>query len=307
MLAGAMIVWFALTAASLVLVLLDFHNTPISWVQKLAWGLVIAYTGPVGLVVYLLACRNPGPGLHDAFTKPLWKQAVNSEMHCVAGDATGIVIAAGVLSVFALPWGWDVAIEYVAAFATGLFIFQAMMMRSMFSSYRQAVRRTIFAETVSMNMVMAGMIPVMVLLEVRWPDSSVPWHWSFWFRMGLAVVAGGLTAYPINHWLVARGYKHGCMTLVPQGAGVGPAAGQRAHGQGGATHEHADHAHMQHEHAEHAHHDTGTLPATAHDEHQMHHGHTHAMPSPSGLQQVAWSLFTGAALAAALGATWLLR
>jgi len=104
MLAGAMIVWFILTTGSLIFVLLDFPHTPVSWVQKLAWGLVIVYTGPVGLFVYLLACRNPGEGLHDAFSKALWKQSVNSEMHCLAGDATGIIIAAAVLSAFTVSW-----------------------------------------------------------------------------------------------------------------------------------------------------------------------------------------------------------
>ena len=58
MLSGAMIIWFILTGASLIFTILDFRHTPISWVQKLAWALVIAYTGPVGLFVYLLACRK---------------------------------------------------------------------------------------------------------------------------------------------------------------------------------------------------------------------------------------------------------
>jgi hypothetical protein len=282
MLAGAMIVWFILTGASLLFVLIDFRNTPVSWVQKLAWGLVIAYTGPVGLFVYLLACRNPGPGLHDAFTKPMWKQAVNSEMHCLAGDATGIIIAAAVLSAFAMPWGWEVAIEYVAGYISGLLIFQAMMMRSMFASYGEAVKRTVFAETVSMNMVMVGMIPAMVLLAAQWPESDSPAHWSFWFRMGIAAVAGGLTAFPINQWLVARGYKHGCMTI--------PA---KADSPNELDHEHMDHA--AHEH--------GAMPNMGHPtEHQG-----HAMPKPSAGQQAFWIAATTAALAASVIVTALIR
>ncbi|MFP8881002.1 MAG: hypothetical protein VCE43_16905, partial [Myxococcota bacterium] len=82
MLDGAMLVWFVLTGLSLVFVIWDsVANTPVSSVQKLAWILVVAYTGPVGAFFYLLACRNPGPGMHDAFTKAPWKQGLNSEMH----------------------------------------------------------------------------------------------------------------------------------------------------------------------------------------------------------------------------------
>jgi len=307
MLAGAMVIWFILTGGSLLFALLDFRHTPVSWVQKLAWGLVIAYTGPVGLFVYLLACRNPGPGMHDAFTKPLWKQAANSEMHCLAGDATGIIIAAAVLSAFTVSWGWEVGIEYIAAYITGLLIFQAMMMRSMFASYGEAVKRTVFAETVSMNMVMVGMIPAMVLLAARWPESTVPWHWSFWFRMGLAAIAGGVTAYPMNHWLVARGYKHGCMTIneAPKEA------------DGGMDHMvHAGHGDG--EHGGMARHHHGAKASEHHADHEGHEGHHagmdhgtarrgHPMPSPTAGQMAVWIVGTTAALTAAVVLTALLR
>src|SRR5690606_697372 len=106
MLSGAMLVWFLLTAGSLLVVVYDsLTNAPTSWVQRLAWILVVAYTGPVGLFVYLLTCRRPFAGGHDAFTRADWKQGVNSEMHCLAGDATGIIIAAAVVPFFHLSDG----------------------------------------------------------------------------------------------------------------------------------------------------------------------------------------------------------
>ncbi|MEE2906855.1 MAG: DUF4396 domain-containing protein [Planctomycetota bacterium] len=215
-----MIVWFLLTALSLIFVIIDLAiNTPVSWVQKLAWILVIAYTGPIGLFVFLLSCRSPGRGLHDVFTKASWKQGVNSEMHCLAGDATGIIISAAILSFFLLSPGTDLVLEYIAAWITGLFIFQALMMLDMFgNNYLKAVRRTIFVETVSMNMVMVGMIPVMVVLLHEFPSSDQPGTATFWFRMSMAAVVGGVTGFPINWWLVSKGLKHGCMTVPEKGS-----------------------------------------------------------------------------------------
>ena len=212
---GAMIAWFTLTLLSLVLLSFDLAtNSPVSWVQKLGWWLVVLYTGPVGFIAYLHACRRPFPGGHDRFTRPTWKQGINSEVHCLAGDATGILIAAVVASSLGLAAGWELLREYGAGFASGLFVFQALMMLGMFEGrYLLAVRRTIFAETVSMNFVMLGMLPTMVLLAAAWPESREPTNAAFWFRMSLASVAGGVTAFPINHWLVARRLKHGCMTL----------------------------------------------------------------------------------------------
>ena len=94
MITGMMIVWFIFLILSLIFCVFDLPRQPILLTQKLGWFLVILYTGIVGLVIYLLACRSPGKELHDIYIKPLWRQAVNSEVHCVAGDATGIIVAA---------------------------------------------------------------------------------------------------------------------------------------------------------------------------------------------------------------------
>ena len=229
MLDGAMLVWFILTGAGLAFVIWDsVTNGVTSWVQRAAWILVTAYTGPVGAFFYLLACRRPFPGGHDPFTAAIWKQGLNSEMHCLAGDATGIIVAASIVPAFALSNGWDVTIEYLAAFAFGLFIFQALMMLGMYDgNYFKAVRKTVFAETVSMNFVMVGMIPTMVILAAAWEGSENPIEPAFWFRMSLASIVGGALAFPVNYWLVKNHLKHGCMTL-PGADGPAPGLGHRS-------------------------------------------------------------------------------
>ena len=215
---GAMAVWYLLTGASLVFLVWDLlTNTPTGRVMKLAWVLVVIYTGPVGLFIYLLSCRQPLPGTHDAFIAPHWKQATGSLLHCVAGDATGIIISAAVVYHFGLPNGIDLIIEYVSAFVVGLFVFQALFMLAMYNgNYWLAVRKTFFAETVSMNMVMVGMIPTMVILMHATPGADSPFHATFWAVMSLATMAGMATAYPINSWMVRRGLKHGMMSAMPK-------------------------------------------------------------------------------------------
>lgn len=211
---GMLILWYLLTAGSLAFVVIDlFTNTPTVGVMKLAWILIVLYAGPVGLFIYLLSCRQPIPGTHDQYISAHWKQSVGSMMHCVAGDATGIILAAAVVFHFGLPNGVDLIIEYTSAFIVGLLVFQALFMRSMFGGdYFLAVRRTFFAETVSMNTVMIGMIPTMVILMSRFPGSDNPTAPLFWGIMSLSTMAGMITAYPINSWMVRKGLKHGMMT-----------------------------------------------------------------------------------------------
>lgn len=210
---GFLFCWYLLTALSLLFVIYDqLTNTPSMRVMTLAWVLILLYTGPLGLFIYLLSCRQPMPNTHDEFIKAHWKQAVGSVIHCVAGDATAIILSAIVLSFFSISNGVELVIEYVAAYLFGLLIFQALFMRSMFSSYREAVMKTLFVETVSMNFVMTGMLPVIVLVKHFIPTASDPAHLEFWGMMSLATIVGFIVAYPVNSWLVNRGIKHGMMS-----------------------------------------------------------------------------------------------
>jgi hypothetical protein len=190
-----------------------FANTPEIGVMKWGWVLVTLYTGIIGLVVYLLSCREPFPGAHERYVAPRWKQAVGSTIHCLAGDATGIIAAAAITLAIGLPMIVDIAVEYVAGFAFGLFVFQALFMREMLGgSYVDAVRRTIYPEWISMNAVMTGMIPVMVTLMSADMRAMEPTSLRFWGVMSLATIVGAAVAFPFNWWLVATGQKHGMGT-----------------------------------------------------------------------------------------------
>lgn len=222
--------WFALTALSVAYVAYDLvTSTPEMKVMKWGWILVTLYTGPIGLFVYWLSCREPRTGTHEEFIAPLWKQSVGSTIHCLAGDATGIIVAAAVTSLLRLPMGIDAVVEYVTGFAFGLFIFQALFMKDVLNtSYVQAVRRTSFAEWVSMNAVMAGMTPVMVILMSRDMRAMEPKSLRFWGVMSLATLVGAVLAYPVNRWLVSHGIKHGMGTERVLGRGGSKVEGKRA-------------------------------------------------------------------------------
>ncbi|MBZ9840922.1 DUF4396 domain-containing protein [Mesorhizobium sp. CA5] len=238
-----LVAWFVLAAASTLYVGFDqYRNNPEPVVMKWGFILVTLYMGPLGLLLYVLADKEPRPGEHEAFTKPLWKQGVGSTIHCVAGDATGIILAAVVTATLGLPMWLDLIVEYLAGFAFGLFIFQSLFMKSMMGgSYWENVKKSFLPEFISMNFMMAGMAPVMSFLMMgRDMRAMEPTELLFWGVMSLGVIAGFTLAYPANVWLVARGLKHGLMTERPQPAeasghgharqGHEPAGEQRAAG-----------------------------------------------------------------------------
>ena len=121
----------------------------------------------------------------------------------------------------------EVALEYVLGFAFGWAIFQALFMRDMVGgSYSRALATTFMPELLSMNLLMAGMVPTAMILKAHVPGAGDPTRPSFWFVMSMALLVGFVVAYPINWWLVANHLKHGMMTIRPAGA----AAGAHDHG-----------------------------------------------------------------------------
>jgi hypothetical protein len=210
-----LVVWFVCAAACIAYVGWDqYRNNPEPVVMKWGFILVTLYMGPIGLLLYVLADKEPRPGEHETFIKPLWKQGVGSTIHCVAGDATGIILAAAITAALGLPMWLDLIVEYATGFAFGLFIFQSLFMKSMMGgTYWQNVRNTFLPEFISMNFMMAGMAPVMSFLMMgRDMRAMEPTELLFWGVMSLGVIAGFATAYPANVWMVARNLKHGLMT-----------------------------------------------------------------------------------------------
>jgi hypothetical protein len=218
----AALVWLSVVLVSAAYVAWDATmNNPELTVMKWGWFLVTLYTGPLGAALYVLSCKEPRPGTHERFISPLWKQGVGSTIHCVAGDATGIVLAATVTALIGFPMWLDLIVEYAFGFAFGLFIFQALFMKDMMGgSYRGALGMSLIPEWLSMNMVMAGMVPAMVLLMMGQDMRAMePRHVLYWAAMSASVIVGFIVAYPVNVWLVGAGLKHGMGTQRALGRG----------------------------------------------------------------------------------------
>ncbi|MGA2409797.1 MAG: DUF4396 domain-containing protein [Candidatus Binataceae bacterium] len=211
--------WFILTILAVLFVAIDIRSTPESPVLKWGFILVTLFTGPLGALLYVLGCREPLPGLHQKYVAAQWRQALGSAMHCVAGDGVGIITGAVIGGFLVLPMPADASLEYVLGFLFGWGIFQALFMRDMAgASYIKSLQVTFIPELLSMNCLMAAMIPVAAIAKAHDSSARNPASPVFWFVMSMALTLGAFAAYPMNWWLVKHGLKHGMLTVRPAGA-----------------------------------------------------------------------------------------
>ena len=81
----ALAVWFALAAY----VTYDqWWNNLEPNAMRAGIAPVTLYIGPIGLLLYVSAEKEPKPGTHKKFVKPIWKQGIGSTIHCAAEDPT---------------------------------------------------------------------------------------------------------------------------------------------------------------------------------------------------------------------------
>jgi Domain of unknown function (DUF4396) len=215
---GLMLVWFVLTGLSVVFVSVDIRSTPAHPVLKWAFVILALFAGPIAALLYILGCRDPLTGTHEAFVAARWRQVLGSTMHCAAGDGLGIITGAAIAAHWRLPAWADLSLEYALGFGFGWVVFQAFAMREMAGgSYLRSLRQTFLPECLSMNLLMAGMVVTKRLLMPHIDGSADPLAAGFWFVMSMSLIAGFILAYPINWWLVANGLKHGMITVRPAG------------------------------------------------------------------------------------------
>jgi hypothetical protein len=126
-----------------------------------------------------------------------------------------------------------------------LFIFQALFMRDMLGgSYTTALRRSFLPEWVSMNAMMTGMFPTMVVLMMtRDMRAMDPRELVFWGTMSAAVAVGLLVSYPVNMWLVQARLKHGMGTVRALGEGGHSVAAERREYAGSGDASQSGHGH----------------------------------------------------------------
>lgn len=184
-------------------------------IMNLVWPLTALYAGPLGLWAYLAVGRaRESRGEAPATPRPFWQSVGLAASHCGSGCTLGDLVAEGVLlplvpltlfghRIFA---AW--AVDYVVAFLIGIAFQYYTIVPMKHLSPRQGIAAALKADTLSLTAWQVGMYGWMAvatfLVFGTELDKRDP---VFWFMMQLAMLAGFLTSYPVNWWLVRTGIK----------------------------------------------------------------------------------------------------
>lgn len=189
------------------------------WIMDLVWP-VTALFGSVWVLWQYFTY-----GRATAGKSPFSIAVASGTLHCGAGCTLGDICAEwlAVLAPAAAVWfGWHSLfadkmfavwiIDYLFAYAFGI-VFQYFSIAPMRGlSFREGIIAAIKADTLSLTAWQIGMYGFMAIAAftifrngfgVQLGTGTV----EFWFMMQIAMVAGFMTSYPANWWLLRVGIK----------------------------------------------------------------------------------------------------
>ena len=219
------IISLAVGFASAAIVAIDIARHPQKmWIMGLVWPLTCLFGGPLWLWLYWQFGRPKGAGIPEA-DPPYWAAVAKGASHCGAGCSLGDIIAEW--AVFAFPaiavwFGWHSLfdekifavwiVDYIVAFAIGVGFQYYTIVPKRDLSPGEGVVAAAKADFLSITSWQVGMYGLMALIQFAWfkPVYGGVAHVNtpeFWFAMQLAMLAGFVTAYPTNWWLIRAGIK----------------------------------------------------------------------------------------------------
>jgi Domain of unknown function (DUF4396) len=197
------------------------------WIMNLVWPITALYSGPLGLLFYywlgradreegmqsgMQSMQQRGHMSHGS-DKPFWQAAAVASTHCGAGCTLGDIVAEWFMffvpfALFGMRLFGEWALDYVLAFLFGI-AFQYFTIKPMKNlSPKEGLIAAIKADALSLTAWQVGMYGWMAIVVFvifgRQLQANDP---VFWFMMQIAMIAGFLTSYPVNCWLLAIGIK----------------------------------------------------------------------------------------------------
>lgn len=220
------VVSLVVAAVCSVVVVVDVvRRPPRMRVMAVVWPVTMLFGSLVWLLFYWRKGRAPRADDSDRPDLSMRASVAVGASHCGAGCALGdlvgefaIALIPGLAVIFGYGWLWSDQIfaawtlDFLCAYVFGIAFqyFAIAPMRDV--TVREGLGAAIKADTASIAAWQVGMYGFMalaqfVVLPAVYGHRADPLSPVFWMVMQIAMVAGFITAYPVNWLLIKRGIK----------------------------------------------------------------------------------------------------
>lgn len=215
--------WASLSLAFLcaLIIVIDYaRHRQNMWIMYVVWPVTALYFGPVALAVYyrLRPHTTKQYGSHsneveEDAERPKPLQITAADYHCGAGCTLGDI--AGGWVVFLLGWRFagaafqtELVIDFIFAYILGI-VFQYFTIAPMRGlSVGKGLIAAVRADTATITAFEIGLFGWMALSRFVFFRAEVPATSPVhWFMMQIGMILGFFTSYPVNKWLIQRGWK----------------------------------------------------------------------------------------------------
>ena len=192
------------------------------WIMNVVWPLTALYAGPLALWAYYRVGRQSSKenvkraeseDTSPAKKRPFWQSVGLAASHCGSGCTLGDIFAEWLIFFIPLTlFGKTIfaawVIDYIFAFLFGI-AFQFFTIKPMRRvSNRDALKAALKADTLSLTSWQFGMYGWMAIaVFVLFGHELEKTNPVFWFMMQIAMLAGFMTSYPVNWWLLRTNIK----------------------------------------------------------------------------------------------------
>lgn len=126
-------------------------------------------------------------------------------VHCLTGCAIGEVLGMVIGTALGLTTGATIALAVALAFVFGYLLTTVPLLRAGLPA-KVALKLALAADTASIAVM--EIVDNAIMLAIPGAMDAGLDTPLFWGSLGFALVVAGLAAWPLNHWLIARGQGH---------------------------------------------------------------------------------------------------
>lgn len=126
-------------------------------------------------------------------------------LHCLTGCAIGEVLGMVIGTALGLTTGATIALAVVLAFVFGYLLTTVPLLRAGLPT-KVALKLALAADTASITVM--EIVDNAIMLAIPGAMDAGLDTPLFWGSLAFALVVAGLAAWPLNHWLIARGQGH---------------------------------------------------------------------------------------------------